>query len=885
MNDNAFKTNIFTPAYKRTVESLLESSGSSFEGLTNEEAASRLEQFGSNTLPEQKPDSMLVVFLRQFQSPLIYVLLASGVAISFLEQFKDGAVIAIVLLLNALIGSFQEGKAQSVLVALKNFVQTPATVLRDRFEITIQDKQVVPGDLLILNEGDKIAADARIISCQGLAVNESSLTGESIPVNKVAQEIPTEKELILQDQKNMVFKGTSVVAGSATALVIHTGINTEIGKIAANLSVQSEELPLQKDFNKLSSLIIYVTFALCGLLIILGLIYGYSFQDIVSTSISLAISVIPEGLPIAITLILATGVWRMSKRNALIKKLAAVEGLGQAHVIATDKTGTLTKNELCVVRIFTENQLFEVTGSGYEPEGKLEIDAKAINTAIIKDLSKIGLIAALCNKCRLSFDSKNGLWQITGDPTEAAMITFGKKIGSDKDILLEQITIKAEIPFDYKKRFRAMLINTEEGTMLIALGAPEVIIASSDLSSEAKIKLIAQSEQLSTQGLRVLAGGYKQNVEILDTDALPKLEFGALFALSDTLHEDVDVTVKELQNAGLQVVMITGDNKLTATAIAKQAGVLTEQGQVLTGDELSSLNTTELQNILPQVQVFARVTPEYKLKIIEAYQKIGKIIAMTGDGVNDVPALTKADLGIAMGKTGTEVTKEAADIILLDDNLSSIKAAVEEGRNIYQTIQKVIVYLFSTNAGEVLTIITAIILSLPMPILPTQIIWLNFVTDGFFTVALAMEPRESSLLNGAYKKPGKYFINKKSFSQIFYMAVTMSAGSLILFYMYLPQGYRKAVSVCLTSLAVFQWMNVLNCRSKESVFKQNPFSNLWLFASFIIVFALQIAALNLPFFQKLLHTQSLNYEEWVVILLTSTAIIWVEEVRKVLSKK
>ncbi len=865
-------------------------------GLTTQEAKRRLVSFGPNKIPESKNDSYAVIFFRQFQSPLIYILLAACVVIYMTGETTDAAIILVVLLFNAIVGMLQEGKAQNTLQALKKFTKTSATVLRDGNQQVVSDEEVVVGDVIILNEGEKIPADARIFLAHNAKVDEASLTGESEPVFKFTHVIK-QKNLLAAEQRNMVFKGTNVVAGNARAVVVATGLNTGMGKIAQEVSGIDTEMPLKQNIRSLSFALIIVVILLSIALFVLGVAQGNSLAEMFVTVVSLSVSVIPEGLPIVITLVLATGVWRMSKRNALVKKLQAVEALGQARIIAVDKTGTITKNELVVQKVFSDGKYFDVTGIGYETEGNIYFNKSEVDPANHEELLIAGKIAAFCGGEQPHYSEKEKVWQVIGDPTEAALTVFAKKVGYHKAELEKECPVLSEIPFDFVRKFRATIHKDKRQKILSVMGAPEVILRLSKnllesgkpmrLTDAKRNALEKEFVKLSAQGLRVLAFAKKTVKEdALHPNKVAELTFGGFIAMKDALRPRVREAVKRANKAGIKVVMITGDNKTTAAAIATEAAIFKKGDRVLTGQEIEALTDSELAKQIRNVSVFARVTPEHKLRIIRAFKSRNEIVAMTGDGVNDAPSLVAADLGVSMGKIGTEVAKAASDIVLLDDHFDSIVSAVEEGRNIYKTIKKVILYLFSTSLGEVLAITAALILGLPLPVLAAQIIWLNFVTDGFLDVSLAMEPKEANLLNKKFTKPSKYLIDGVMVQRMLVMAIPMMIGSVYLFGQYFETDIIKAHTMALTVLAVFQWFNAWNCRSESrSLFTTNPFSNKYLLGATGIVVTLQLFAVYHPFFQRFLHTSPLSLREWLIILPIAATIIVVEELRKLIVRR
>ncbi|MEK7185163.1 MAG: HAD-IC family P-type ATPase, partial [Patescibacteria group bacterium] len=678
------------------------------QGLSSIEAVKRLKTFGANALPAPESPSVLKLFSRQFASPLIYILLIASVVVYFLGDLTDSFVILGVLLINAFIGLYQEGRAHNTLLALRSFAKTEAVAIRDGIEMSLADGEIVPGDIIMLREGDKIPADARLIEVRTFGVDESALTGESIPVSKSIETISrassrgahdAANSIALGDQKNMVFKGTFVAAGFAKAVVVSTGVKTVIGAISKQIVTLNTEIPLKKDIRKLSRLVAIGTLVASALVFILGFLQGNSAGTMFFTAVAVAVSLIPEGLPIVITIVLASGAYRMAKQNALVKNLDAVEALGQATVIAVDKTGTITKNELMVETVWVAGKKFSVDGSGYEPVGQISLDGAEISTA---EIAFMGKIATFCASARVAFNEQEKIWHVAGDPTEAALLVFGEKTGLKKDELEVASPQIAELPFDSKLKYHLTLHNVGGKQFMTIVGAPEAILPlcnkqwfaangadSSPAKSSALTLTIARKTEIEKQihamsknGQRVIATAvipaFKGELEPEKINAENKATFVGIFGMRDTLREGVREAVEAARERGLKVVMITGDHKVTAETIAREAGIFRDDDEVLTDKDLRELNETELLMRLSRVSVFARISPDEKLQLINLYRKNGEIVAMTGDGVNDALSLVAADLGVAMGKIGTEVSKEAADIVLLDDNFKSIVAAIDE---------------------------------------------------------------------------------------------------------------------------------------------------------------------------------------------------------------
>lgn len=864
--------------------------GTTERGLELNEVVKRLKQYGENTLPSPKPLTFLQIFVRQFESPLIYILLIAGVVVFFLGEPTDTIVIFAVLLINAIIGVIQEGKAQNTLAALEKFTKTEAVVVRDGVEEIVSDREIVPGDIVVLREGDKVPADARLVEAKNLRVDEAALTGESVPVSKNT-EVISARLANPADQLNMVFRGSLVVAGAAHAVVVGTGFNTIIGKISKKLGAIETDVPLARNIGRLSKYVgvgvLFVSAGVFGL----GIFYGNSVGEMFFTAVAVAVSLVPEGLPVVITLVLSTGAYRMAKQNALVKKLGAVEALGQASVIAVDKTGTITKNELMVEQLYINGQIFNVSGSGYEPKGDILQNGVVLDSANHPDLLFAGKIATFCANARVNFREKEGVWKVAGDPTEAALLVFGEKVGFHKDELEQEEPQVNDLPFDSKIKYHATIHSIKKKSFLSIVGAPESLFEVSNkirlgtrvkkLTAGLKEEFEDAVHKMSLSGLRVVAFSYMPDfTPELGISQIQGATLVGLFGMRDVLREGVKDSIETARLSGLRTVMITGDHKVTAETIAREAGIFHEGDLVLTGKDLAAQPKEELIAHLSKVSVFARVTPENKLDIIELFRKRGEIIAMTGDGVNDALSLVAADLGIAMGKIGTEVSKEAADIVLLDDNFKSIVLAIEEGRNIYHSIKRVLLYLFSTGVGELFSIVGAMIIFLPPPVFPTQILWLNLVTDGFLVAALAFEPKEK-LTNRIVNGGNKFFFDRLSIIRTIIMGLTMAATTLFVFSYLLDIDSAKAYTMSLSVLAALQWWNAWNVRSEtESIWSSKLFSNPYLIIATLIVIFLQLLAIYNPVMQSLLKTTALTLSELTVAVLISFVIILVEELRK-----
>lgn len=872
-------------------------------GLSEDEASLRLRREGLNILKEEKSEGIGRIFLQQFQSSLIYVLLAAAGIVLALGDIIDGIIIIAVLLFNALLGAFQELKAQNTLLALKKFVETTATVLRDGKERVISDIDLVRGDMILLREGERVPADARLLISQNLRVDESSFTGESTPVEKVKElseeEVERASALLVQERRTMVFKGTTVIAGTGKAVVVATGMNTQIGGISAQLSSIGTDVPLKANIARLSRVIIAGVFVVALFLFFAGvLLFEKDVSEMFKLVVALAVSFIPEGLPVALTLILVAGVWRMAKRNALVKRLQAVEALGQASVIAVDKTGTITKNELVVRKIFAGDRIIDVTGEGYDVSGLFSWHGKEVLPSTLLELAFACRAASLsAASVTMAYSQKDQRWNMTGDPTEAAIMVLGKKGGYEE--LREASPLIWELPFDAKSKTR-LVIREERGERLaIITGAPERILELSlteerssllqPISQERREELEAVITDLTSQGLRVVGfATARVNDSRIENNLLPPFTFGGFWAMQDTVRPEAKEALAMARRAGMRVVMITGDHKLTAQAIAREVGIFREGDLVLTGYDIEGMEEEDLLKAVGEASVFARVTPEHKLRIIRAFRRQGKVIAMTGDGINDAPSLVAADLGVAMGRAGTEVAKEAADIILLDDNFGSIVAAAEEGRNIYRTIRKVLQYLLSTNIGEVLAISIALFVFTehPLPLIAVQILWLNFITDGFLVAALAVEPKENNLLDRPLALRSGALVDAPLLGTSLFVGAIIAMGSLLVFWQEVSVGSIKAQSMVLATMASFQWFRAWATHAgDESVFAVNPFSNRFLVGAILLVIALQMIAFYTPVMNTILRTVPLSLADWALVVGISSSVLIAEELRKLIRNR
>ncbi|MEM3547253.1 MAG: cation-translocating P-type ATPase [Candidatus Bathyarchaeia archaeon] len=916
------------PWHAMEAEEVLKELNVNREGLTVEEASKRLVKYGYNELKERKRRTALQMFLSEFKNVFILLLIAAtilsviigyydlmrGQAKSFLEAYTDAITIGLIVVLVAIAGFVQEYRAEKALEALKKLAAPKARVLRDGKEMIIAAKDVVPGDILLVEAGDTIPADARIFEAIELKADEAVLTGESTPVKKSVA--PVNEEAPVTDRKNMLFMGTHAVYGRGKAVVVSTGMNTEFGRIAELVqTAEEEETPLQKKLDRFAKQIAYIVLALCAIIFVLEVFAeGFvvkAFIDSFILSIALAISAVPEGLPAIVTISLALGAREFARRNALIRKLSSAESLGATTVICSDKTGTLTRGEMTVRRIYNGGRLIEVTGVGYEPEGEFYLSAQPINPQEDKDLSLLLMAGALCSNATLK--NENGVWHVLGDPTEGALVAAAAKAGLEKD-KLEKIypRIWEGVFTSERKRMSTVHLAPNGERLAFVKGAPEIILErctcilengeEKKLSKAKKGEILEVNEKLAGDALRVLGVAYRRlptTIKELDEDIVENdLIFLGLEGMIDPPREEAVEAYKKCEEAGIKVVMITGDHKLTAVAVAKEIGIMKEDSLVLTGAELDKMDDEEFERIVEDVAVYARVSPEHKLRIVKALKKKGHIVAMTGDGVNDAPAVKSADVGIAMGISGTDVTREASDIVLTDDNFATIVKAVEEGRVIYDNIRKYARFLIACNFDEVLVIGTFALLAgiagargealFPLPLLPAMLLWINLVTDGAPAVSLALDPPDEDVMKRPPRKPDEGILHGMG-AFIITSFVLQSTGTLLLFILnyYIfpahPWGWpngpineearlltlNKARTMAFIQATMFELFEVWNCRSeKRSVWRmgRKALSNKWFVIAEIISIAPTLALPYIPITASMFHLVPLSLADLVQVI-------------------
>ena len=866
------------------------------KGLNQEQVDERLKKFGKNELPKQPHASMLVLFLSQFQSSLTYILIIASFISFMIGERIDSYVILVAVGVNVVVGFFQEFKAQRALEALKKIVTHKAWVIRDGLERKIESIELVVGDIVVLSAGNMISADGRLFEAEYLKINEASLTGESEHVDKINRAL--DGNLIISDQHNMVFSGTVVTGGHGKFFVTAIGENTEIGKISKMVKDTKEtRTPLQKKLDLFSRKLGLLVLGLSFLLFIVGLLRDHSFSEMFVVAVAVAVSAIPEGLVVGVTVILAIGMQRILKKKSLVRKLVAAETLGSTNVICADKTGTVTLGQMRVVRILTENHDLDIS----KKNTKLEQDA-----SVAAEIKKLNQIAVFCNDSVVgsaeekeqthSEELRNQI--IIGSPTEKALL-FSSIDGQFSEADLHQSRPRLdEVPFDSKKKFMATLNSwTKKQNIVYLKGAPEKVIAMCSsyqdgrtvkiMSEKKKKELQKLYEKLSSQGLRLLAGSYK-GVGKNDTsfDELVNynedMVFVGFWGIKDPIREEAEETIKQAKIAGIHTIIITGDNKHTAIAIAKELGLNPTSDEIIDGSELASIVDAELSRIVKKIKVFSRATPEDKLRIVAALQNNGDIVAMTGDGVNDAPALAKADIGIALG-SGTDVAKETADLVLLDNNFSTIVAAVREGRVIFDNIKKVLLYLLSDSFSEMIIIVTGLLLGWPLVLFPAQILWINLVTDGLPHLALTQEPEEEEIMSEPPKKRDDPILDFEHRFLIVFISVITAISTLGLFWVVLKttNDIDKARTIAFATLGIDSLLYVFSVRSvRHSIFETNQFKNKWLIAAVLGGFIIQVIGIYMPFFQNVLRTVSLSIKEWFIIISVCLWVIGLIEIVK-----
>lgn len=876
--------------YREEVDSVLEQLISSRSGLDEAEVRRRLEKYGVNELAGRKQTSAVILFLNQFKNFLIIILLAAAIVSAIMGAPTDALVIILIVVLAAILGFVQEHRAEKDIEALKRMTAPSATVIRGGVETEIPARSLVPGDIVVLRSGDRVPTDCRLLEAVNLRVDESVLTGESLSVEKSTE--PIDREVPLAERTNLVYMGTTITEGRGLAVVIATGMNTEFGKIGGMLQeIEVVRTPLQRNLDHLGRWIGILTLLVVGVVSVLGVMRGYGLFDMFLWGVALAVAAIPEALPAVVTVGMALGVRRMVRRHALIRRLPAVETLGSTTVICTDKTGTLTQNKMTVRKIHTAGKTINVTGTGYAPEGRFQYNGNTVDPAQHRGLKCVLTIAALCNDSTLR--EEKGEWHITGDPTEGALVVAAAKAGVMKDELESSHQRVHEIPFSSERKQMTTIHQTPGGIYAYSKGAPEIIINkcthqitetgnTAPLNTQEQEALLQKAHHMAEEGLRVIALAYKKLPTENTNGAESSLVLAGLVGMLDPPREEAKKAIKVCRQAGINIVVITGDHVLTAKAVVKELGLEVEH--VFTGKELDNLPEEEFEARVEHIQLYARASPSHKLRIIKALQKKGEVVAMTGDGVNDAPALKKADIGIAMGITGTDVSKEASDMILTDDNFASIVSAVEEGRNIFKNLRNFITYGLAIHIAEVLVVLVTMLAGMPLPLIAIQILWINLITDGLPPLTLSLEPPDKHIMKQSPRPKTEGIITKRVLFYSSIIGITMTAQAVALF-TYHIDDLTRAQSMVFTIIVISSMFNAFNWRSeRQSVFTLHPLTNKPLLYAIATTILLQLAVLYTPLTQ-IFHTTPLTQNDWSQILLLSTTTLIVTETMKYLENR
>ena len=918
--------------YRQTAEAVLTGlAADARSGLSRSEAEKRLSRYGRNELTEENPIPRWRKFLAQFTDVLVVLLIIAALVSAGLWLYERNGVlpyeamtILAIVLLNALMGYFQQSRAEQALAALRRMSAAQANVIRDGRRQSVAAAELVPGDIILIAEGDTVPADARLIQSVALQTAEAALTGESLPVEKATAQM--EDEVGLGDRRNMIFSGTAATYGRGRAVVTATGMHTETGQIAGMLKHASAEItPLQRQLDRVGKLlgaaVIVIAVGMIATILLVQDVHGFSATfEVLILGVALAVAAVPEGLPAVVTVVLALGVQRMAKRRAIIRHLAAVETLGSADVIASDKTGTLTKNEMTVRAVVTASGRVTFTGTGYAPEGEVTGDGgKPIGGSLRSELVRALTVADRANNAVLQ--ERGGRWTVQGDPTEGALIVAARKAGLAEDALDARFVRVGEVPFSSERKLMSTVhTDAERLERMVALtkGAADVLLSrcshelvgeeARPLTPERRAEIMACNDELAGEALRTLGvafrsvpktahdgGGFDEAVE-------RDLVFLGLIGMIDPPRDEAKEAVAKAKGAGIRPIMITGDHPNTASVIAAELGIAAD-GRAVTGKELGQMADATLDRTVREVSVYARVNPEHKLRIVRALQRDGLTVAMTGDGVNDAPALKTADIGVAMGMTGTDVSKEAADMVLADDNFATIVAAVEEGRAIFANIRKFLRYLLSSNIGEVMTMFFGVVLAgviglsksegggVVLPLLATQILWINLVTDGSPALALGLDPADANTMNKPPRPNGESVLTPRMWVEILLVGAVMALGTLIVLDASLPGGLIEGSgttsygqSMAFTTLVLFQLFNVFNARSDERSAFEGLFVNPWLWAAVGLSLLLHAAVLYIPILKEAFSTTSLSVGDWLVCAAVASTVLWVRELSKMIAR-
>lgn len=881
--------------YKRTANEVVSALYSNLSGLTEPEVHKRYHEYGPNQLAAKKKLTVIVIFFRQFLNPLVYILVAAATIKAIVKGPLDAVTIIAVILFMAIVGSIQEFRAGKAMDALLQLAAPKAKVRRNGKIEVIPAQGIVPGDVVILEAGDKVPADGRLLESANLKINESSLTGESLPVEKNIEAI--DKDVPLGERKNMVFTGSAVVSGRGQAVITTTGMLTEIGKIASAVQgIKEEKTLLQKSIDKLGTWLIWIILGVCGVLVMLGLWKNMSPVDVFMLAVAAAVAAIPEGLPAVVTVVLATGMQRMARHNAIIRKLVAVETLGSTTVICSDKTGTLTLNQMTVKEVFVDRKTIEISGQGYSPEGNFFFNGQPfdLKSPSLELCLRIGL---LCNDATLS--KNKGAYEIIGDPTEGALVVAAAKARLSKEEEAARYPRINEIPFQSERQYMVTLHSDGEQKMIFVKGALEKLLPKAGFYMEEGHKkaideamrgeLVKTADSMARKAMRVLTIAFAEGpagISGLSEDHLNgELVIIGLCGMIDPPREEAKKAIEACRGGGVKVVMATGDNLITGSAVSSWLGI---QGNLkLTGNQLSAMENESLSEKIDNVSVFARIEPLHKLRIVQAFKGRGHVVAMTGDGVNDAPALEAADIGIAMGITGTDVAKESADMVLVDDNFATIVAAIEEGRAIFNRLRNVVFFLMTTCFGELLTLILSIIFTGQAPLIPLQILWINLVTGALIAIPLGLEPRVGDELSYPPRDPKVGLIFPGMLARIAVLSSMLGLGAFLVFFWTLRHyEIHEARAMAFCSIVVFEWLVAFNARSDEhTIFKLGFLKNPWLFGAIIVGLLLQLSVIYVPFMHRFFDTVPLKGFEWGIVLMPGLFIFTFETVRKLIAPK
>ena len=870
--------------YQKSIENIFSILKSGKKGITQENAEKYLKIYGKNELKEEKKTPLWKVILSQFTSPLIIILFVAALFSFFVGEHVDAVTILAIVVLNAILGFVEDIKAEKAIRALKKIAITKSRVIREGKERIIDSRELVPGDVVIIEAGDKVPADIRLFGLNNLRVDESILTGESIAILKDEERIAKETEIFAQ--KNMSFMSTLVVDGWGKGIVVKTGMFTQIGKIARlTQAIGKEKTPLQKKLSVLAKQLGVVCIVISSIVALVGIFFGKPPLEMFLVGISLAVAAIPEGLPAVVTITLALGVRSMVKRHVLIRRLHSSESLGSVTIICTDKTGTLTQNRMVVRKITTDEEQIDVSGEGYEPKGQFFINGKEIKPLFFNHLKKLFTSSLICNHSTI--EEKDGEWILIGEPTEGSLAVLAKK----SSITLPSYRLLTEFSFNSIRKRMTVVTEGKERIAWVK-GAPEVIICRSsfvegreglkEMDKSKKEEWLNKAESLAKGGLRTLAIAYRKldkNVPLKEEVVEKDLVITGIVGIIDPARAEVKEAIEKTKKAGIDVYMVTGDAALTAKAVADEIGLETKD--VMEGRELEKLTDEELKKAFNKTKIFARVMPEHKLRIVKLLQGMGHIVAMTGDGVNDAPALKQADVGIAMGLRGTDVAREASDVILTDDNFVSIVAGVEEGRHQYFNIQKFVRFLLSSNVGEVIAIFINVLMNAPLILLPAQILWVNLVTDGLTATALGIEPAESGIMERPPISPKARILNKSALFVILSLGILVAMGTLFFFHHFIEISIEKARTMAFTGIVILEMVNIWNFRSlRMPLTKVGLFSNPWFIWAWLLSIGLQIAVVYVPFMQKMFHTVALSLNDWLFMIIISLPIFIIPEIIK-----